>query len=209
MSPFASSWGGGWEVFLGVGGCKVGVRVPRRDTPILIRADVAVRRISKNRPQRLFESVFLERQVRDDSWILIKADESVRNAPPSPSRGTPSSSWQDGWLSGWQDGWKIFLKSPAGSLAGKMAGWLAGWVENIFKKLLHSLLNCIPLHQLENQRINIEPSCKWSACNVFAWQIHKSGSVLMQCVYIGWICQASLGPPNYSNGRADQFHPPN
>ena len=29
---------------------REGVRVARRDTPILIRADVAVRRISKNRP---------------------------------------------------------------------------------------------------------------------------------------------------------------
>ena len=48
----------------------------------------------------------------------------------------------------------------AGKMGGKMAGLLAGWVENIFKKLLHSLLNCIPLHQLENQLINIEPSCK-------------------------------------------------
>ena len=45
----------------------------------------------------------------------------------------------------------------AGWLAGKMAGWLVRWVENIFKKLLHSLLNCIPLHQLENQQIISNP----------------------------------------------------
>ena len=42
-------------------------------------------------------------------------------------------------------------------LAGSLGGLLARWVENIFKKLLHSLLNCIPLHQLENQRIISNP----------------------------------------------------
>ena len=40
-------------------GERVGGWVARRDTPILIRADVAVRRISKNCPLNLFGLVFL------------------------------------------------------------------------------------------------------------------------------------------------------